>query len=111
VSVKHRTLTLRGRAHDDGCTADISVAGRVARVELAISRRSGKRCRFVTGSGRLGSARACSRALFLRAKGTTRWTLTVARRLPRGSYKVLVRARDAAGNLTARPAARTVRIR
>jgi hypothetical protein len=110
VSVKHRTLTLRGRAADTGCTAEISVAGRVARVEVAISRRSGKRCRFVAGSGRLGSARACSRPVFLRATGTTRWTMTLKRKLPRGTYTVLVRARDAAGNVTARPAKRSVKV-
>jgi hypothetical protein len=111
VSVKHRTLTLHGRAHDSGCAAEISVAGRVARVELAISRRSGKRCRFVAGTGRLGSPRACSRPVFLRAKGTTRWTMTLNRKLPRGTHTVLVRARDAAGNLTARPAKRIVKVR
>jgi hypothetical protein len=36
--------------------------------------------------------------------------LTLKRKLPHGTYAVLVRAHDAAGNLTARPAKRTVRV-
>jgi hypothetical protein len=108
VSVKRGRLTVRGRASDAGCTADISIAGRVARVELAISRKAGKRCRFVAGSGRLGKARKCSRPVWLKAKGSTGWSFAI--KLPRGSYIVLVRARDGAGNLTARPAKRSVRV-
>jgi hypothetical protein len=107
--IKHRRLTLRGRASDAGCVAEISVAGRVARVELAISRKAGKRCRFVASRGRLGRVRTCSRPVWLKARGTTRWSFTV--KLPRGRYSVSARARDGAGNLTARAARRTVRVR
>ena len=109
VIVKRRRLTVRGRASDAGCAADISLAGRVARVELAISRKAGRRCRFVTGSGKLGKARKCSQPVWLRAKGGRGWGFAV--KLPRGSYTVLVRARDGAGNLTASPARRSVRVR
>ena len=44
-----------------------------------------------------------------RGFGTTRWSLAV--KLPRGRYTLLLRARDGAGNLTARAAKRTVRVR
>ncbi len=55
---QRRRLHLRGRASDAGCAAAISVAGRVARVEVAIARAAGRRkCRFVARGGRL-TARA-----------------------------------------------------
>ncbi len=85
--VKQRKLLLRGRASDAGC------GGAVARVEVAISRKAGTKCRFVGASGR----RSCAKPVFLKAKGTTSWSLTV--KLPRGSYTVQLRARDRAGNL------------
>jgi hypothetical protein len=77
----------------------------------AISRKAGKKCRFVAASGRLTSARKCSKPVFLKAKGTTTWSLSVKRKLPRGSYTVLVRARDAAGNLQSTAAKRSLRVR
>jgi hypothetical protein len=109
AGAKRGKLTMRGRASDAGCTADISVAGRVARVELAISRTAGRRCRFASARGRLGKARACSRPVWLKAKGTTRWSLAV--KLPRGRYTLLLRVRDGVGNLSARPVKRSVRVR
>jgi hypothetical protein len=111
AGAKKRKLTLHGHASDAGCAAQISVAGKVARVEVAISRKAGKKCRFVAANGKLGKARGCSRAVFLNAKGTTTWSLSLKRKLPRGSYTVLVRARDAAGNLQGKAAKRTVRLR
>src|SRR4029079_12178459 len=103
-------LKLRGHASDDGCTATISVAGEVARVEVAISRKAGKKCRFVASSGKLGSPRKCSKPVFLKAKGTTTWSLSLKRKLPHAKYTILLRARDAAGNLQATAAKRTVRL-
>jgi hypothetical protein len=85
--VKKRKLQLRGRASDAGC------GGGVARVEVAISRKAGKKCRFIGAAG----SRSCAKPVFLKAKGTTSWSLTV--KLPRGGYTVQVRARDRAGNL------------
>ncbi len=73
---------------------------------------SGRRkCRFVARGGRLTAARNCSKPLWLKAKGTASWSLDSARPLPRGSYSLQVRARDAAGNLQRAPARRTVRVR
>jgi len=110
ATLKHHKLKLRGHASDDGCTATISVAGEVARVEVAISRKAGKKCRFVASSGKLGSPRKCSKPVFLKAKGTTTWSLSLKRKLPHAKYTILVRARDAAGNLQATAAKRTVRL-
>ena len=103
---KQRRLHLRGRATDTGC------AGRVTRVEVAISRAAGgRRCRFVSRGGRLTPARRCSKPVWLKAKGTARWRLDLARRLPRGTYALRARAGDAAGNRQATPARRSVRVR
>jgi Matrixin len=111
VRAKHGRLSLRGRASDKGCVAAISVRGAVARVEVAISRTAGKRrCRFVAAGGKLTAARSCSRPVWLKAKGTTHWSLSTKRRLPRGTYTIQVRARDAAGNRQAKATNRTQRV-
>ena len=85
--VKKHKLQLRGRATDAGC------GGGVARVEVAISRKAGSKCRFIGAGGR----RSCAKPVFIKAAGTTTWSLTV--KLPRGSYTLQFRARDRAGNL------------
>src|SRR5205085_1957834 len=60
VKRSHRgTLRVSGTAHDRGCGA--KGRGTVARVRIAVARRVGKRCRFVTASGRLTRARKCAR--------------------------------------------------
>lgn len=111
VRAKRGRLSLRGRASDRGCVAAISVAGAVARVEVAISRAAGrKRCRFVAAGGPLTRVRSCSKPVWLKAKGTTQWSLSVKRRLPRGTYTIQVRARDAAGNRQAAVVKRTQRL-
>ncbi len=106
VSAKRGKLVLHGRASDSGCVAAISVAGKVARVEVAISRAAGRKCRFVTATGGLTKARSCSKPVWLKTKGTTTWTFTTKRRLPRGTYTIQVRARDVAGNRQAKVAKR-----
>ena len=85
-------LRLSGTASDSGCNA------RVRRVAVSVARVSGKRCRFLRASGGFGPPVACSRATALTASGTTRWSLRIRRRLPRGTYRVTVRAIDAVGN-------------
>lgn len=114
VRVKRRRLRLRGTASDAGCAASAlttAVAGRVRRVEVAISRKAGRRCRWVKANGRLTKRRSCSKPVWLRAKGTTKWSLSVKRRLKRGKYSIRVRARDGAGNRQAKPARRSGRVR
>lgn len=87
-----RRLTLSGTARPGTC------GGRLARVEVSVALRAGKRCRFLDRRGRPGRARACRRGTnWRRARGTARWSLRTAR-LPRGRYLVLARAVDAFGN-------------
>src|SRR5262249_8244974 len=68
--VKKHKLQLHGRASDTGCAAS-----KVARVDVAISRKAGRKCRFVAASGKLTSARRCSKPVLLKPKGTTSWSL------------------------------------
>ena len=99
-------LRVRGRARDTGC-------GGLRRVEVSIARRAGRRCRFVRRSGRLGARRRCRNAVWLNARGRSRWRLAVRRGLPPGRYVARSRARDRAGNVERRRrgARRVVRVR
>ena len=62
ASAKQRKLRLSGRASDAGCSS-------LARVDVAISRKAGRRCRFVTAAGRLTKARKCSKRVFAAREG------------------------------------------
>lgn len=54
----------------------------------------------------IGTRRTCDTPLWLRAKGTSRWTFTLRKRLPRGRYvvysRVVTRARAVETSFTAR---------
>ena len=94
-SVVSRTRMLRGTAVDTGCAP----GGKVALVSVSIALKQGKQCKYVTRSARLGPKSKCSTPRFLSAKGTTKWQLKLPKRLPKGSYQVLTRAVDSAGNV------------
>jgi hypothetical protein len=85
-----RTRTLRGTARDTGCG--------VALVAISVSRQHGKHCRFLTPTGRLGKARACTPAVWLSAVGSKKWRVPLDR-LRRGTYRIRIRAVDFAGNI------------
>src|SRR3954470_859866 len=85
-----RTGTLRGTARDTGCG--------VALVAVSVSQQHGKRCRFLTPTGRLGKTRACTPSVWLSAAGTKKWRVPLDR-LRRGTYRVRIRAVDFAGNI------------
>jgi hypothetical protein len=78
----------------------------VARVEVAVGRRlGGGRCAWYRGA-----PRSCSSPRFVRARGTTSWTLRLPLRT-RGSYVVVSRAVQRGGLVERRPKARTLRLR
>jgi hypothetical protein len=110
-----RAAHARARAPRDGGrryagTASDARGGGVARsllkvrhVEVAILRRGGTGCRWV-GSYRggfrtrkAGRGHACDRPVWLAARGTHAWRLTLGRRLPRGRYTLLARALQSEG--------------
>jgi hypothetical protein len=90
-----RSVGLHGRASDRTCRG----AGSVRAIYVAIARREGRLCRFLSGNGRLGRRVSCSRRAYLRARGTTSWRLNRRVRLPPGRYIAWSRAVDAAGNV------------
>jgi hypothetical protein len=87
-------VTASGRSADRGC------GGTVRRVYVSLARVRGHSCWFAGAGGRLArQARSCRRPVLLAARGTGRWRFALtARRLPRGAYRLQVRAVDAAGN-------------
>jgi hypothetical protein len=94
---KKRRASLRGTTSDRGCGA--GGRGTVRSVSVALARRAPHaKCRFASGSGRLGRARSCSKRRYLLADGTAHWSVRFAHRLPRRRYVAFVRTRDAAGN-------------
>ena len=95
-----RSLRLRGTAKGAGC--------RIAQVRVAIGRKVGSQCRFLRANGRFGARRSCLRTQYLRARGTTRWSLAKRVRLPRGSYLVWSRAIDSAGQIERKAKARNL---
>jgi hypothetical protein len=104
-SLKRRKLRLKGTASDLACAVKV----KPRRVEVAVARLKGKRCRFVAKTGRVArKARSCRKPVWLKAKGTSRWTFSARRRLAKGRYRVYVRAVDAAG-LVSRAARSSVR--
>ena len=99
VKKSRKALTIKGRATDTtGCP---KLAGRVHRVDVAVARKSGKKCRFLSAKGKVGRRRSCAKPVFLHAKGTTSWSLKLKRRPARGSYAISARATDAAANVGA----------
>jgi hypothetical protein len=56
-------------------------------------------CRFLGKHGRLAQRmHGCRRPVLHRLKGKTHWHLKLRAHLPRGIYRVVVRAYDGAGN-------------
>jgi hypothetical protein len=80
-------------------------AGKVRRVQVSIAKIQRRGCRFLNRRGRLQRQRSCRRPTLFRARGTKRWRFAKRARLPRGNYRIVVRATDVAGNKE-RPAGR-----
>lgn len=83
-----KSLTLKGTASDDKG---------VKAVEVAIVK-TGKKCTQLGSNGKFTPAPKCDGPTsFLKAKGTTSWSLKIAKGLPKGSYMVFARATDTGG--------------
>ncbi len=93
-------LRMKGRSDDLLCTGRAS-RKRGNRVYVSVAKVGGRhKCRFEKRNGRLTRKRSCRRALFLRARaGSPRWSKSVStKHLPRGKYRIVVRAIDTARN-------------
>lgn len=71
----------------------------IARVEVALARQTGGRCRFLNEDARFTGPRRCSARVFVDARRTGgNWTLGLPSALAAGAYRVWSRATDGAGN-------------
>jgi hypothetical protein len=104
VKVTSKAISASGTSKDTGCKGAAKanlggVKGRVKTVLVSVAKvRGGGGCRFLQANGTFTKARSCRRAVLLPAKGTSKWRFSFHKRLPRGSYRLVVRAKDAAGN-------------
>jgi hypothetical protein len=71
---------------------------KVRRVDVAIQKLGGKGCHWVsslaggTKAVKAGRKRACDAPIWMPATGTSRWSLTLQRKLAKGRYRLLARA-------------------
>jgi PKD repeat protein len=79
-------------------------ASRVRRVQIALARRSGSKCRWWSRRAkRVGKRASCARPRWITARLTKsgsgyRWRVKLGRRLAPGGWRLKLRAGDAAGN-------------
>jgi hypothetical protein len=104
-SIARRRLHFSGKSHDKGCKGanGVVVAGRIGRVLVSVARVRGKTkhqtCAFLTSKRTLAPFRSCRKPVLLRAHGRSKWSITLTPKgLPRGNYRVVVRAVDASKN-------------
>jgi hypothetical protein len=79
----------------------------VKRVEVAVARVAGKRCRWLLASGRFGRATSCASPVYSTARGIARWKRSAPAAAARGTYRVLSRAVPG----EASPTVRTFRVK
>jgi hypothetical protein len=102
---RRRALITSGRAIAFRCVSNRRRPGKVGRVEVSVARKSGKRCRHLNSRGNLGRTQSCAKSDWLRAKlghqrnGKVPWTFKGRKKLPRGSYVMVVRAVDSTGTV------------
>lgn len=106
VKLTRRAVTARGTSLDASCAGPRSAPVAVA---LAVGREVGRRCAFLRADGKLAKPVSCLRTPYLPARGTGSWTFSRTAKLPKGRYKLFVRAADAAGNVEKKARARTFR--
>lgn len=93
VSKKIKASKLKGfggTATDDGA---------VAKVEVGLLQVKGKKCKQLTStSAKFAKSKSCSAPTkFLKAKGTSSWSLKLRKKLPKGRYVVFAKATDDKG--------------
>jgi hypothetical protein len=98
VVTKSRTAVkkhmLRGTAAVAGCKADT-----VAKVSVSIALKHGKKCQYLTRKARLSRASTCKKPRFISATGTSSWHIRLPKHMRAGTYQILTRSVDAAGNV------------
>jgi hypothetical protein len=95
-AAKKRKLRVRGRAKATACPRP----SKVRRVQVAVQKdvgKPGRKCRSVTKKGGLAKRRWCKHRIYRKARGTSKWSFSLKRKLPRGKYVIHARAVDAGG--------------
>ena len=90
-----------GSSKDRGCAG-------LRRVDVVITRFSGRKCQFVRRGGGLTHRRKCQSRLLLTAHGTGNWSISSKHKLPSGRYRVGVRGVDKNGNTELRTRSNTI---
>jgi Bacterial Ig domain len=80
--------SISGTAADDGS---------VAKVEVAVLTGKGSKCKSLNSKGSFSKAK-CAAPTYLPAKGTTKWSYKLKKKLKKGTYVVLVKATDDTGD-------------
>jgi hypothetical protein len=72
----------------------------VAKIEIALYQVKGKTCSAMDAKGAFKKAANCDAGPFLVAKGTTKWSFKLKKKLKKGGYTLAVRATDSEGATT-----------
>lgn len=84
-----KVKTFSGTASDDKA---------VKAVTIALVLQKGKRCTQMKSNGKFAKLKKCvAPSSFVKARGTTRWSYKLKRRLAKGKYTLFARAIDSAG--------------
>lgn len=79
-----------------GASGTAAARDGVAKVEVGVLRRSGKKCSGMTKSGSFKKLKGCTPPL-LKAVGTDSWAIKFKKKLPSGRYTMLVKVTDKKG--------------
>ena len=108
IRTRNRGFKVAGRSVDRACRGK-DAPGTVKRVQIAIGKKVGRKCRFYKGRGRFGAKRPCRKRKFVRARlgkrrpGKVPWTFRARRGFGRPArYAVTVRGIDSDGNVERR---------
>ena len=93
-------LTVSGTSRDTGCgkAHSATAKGHLKRVDVSIAKVKGKDCSFMNSKGQFTAKRNCRRPILLAARGTSKWKFSNKVRLKRGTYRIIARGVDQAGN-------------
>jgi len=106
ASVDRRTLRVsRNRFTISGRTRVPCATRPTTRVQLALARRSGARCRWLKPNSHFTRPTSCRRPVLRGVTGAKRWRFSTRHAtFPRGTYVVFVQATDRAGRREHQPA-------
>jgi hypothetical protein len=90
LKLGRRSALLRGTASAPACR-------RIGRVQVALAKASGGKCSFLGARGKLGKAGSCEAPVWLKARGTAKWSAALRGKLAKGSYFAFARAIGADG--------------